>query len=71
MSMASTVDIPDTECIGESEKAILVTLGDCRLEGESVWIPKSQVHDDSEVWKKGQAGKLVVTEWIAEQKGLI
>ncbi len=66
-----TVTIDDSECINETEKAIQITLGDCRIEGETIWLPKSQVHEDSEVWKKGQVGKLVVTEWIAEQKGLI
>ncbi len=66
-----TVTIDDSECINETEKAIQITLGDCRIEGETIWLPKSQVHEDSEVWEKGQVGKLVVTEWIAEQKGLI
>jgi len=67
-----TIEIEDCNCLGESEKACLIELGDdCRKAGEAVWIPKSQIHDDSEVWKKGQVGKLVITEWIAEQKGLI
>lgn len=65
------VTFEDCRCIGESEKAIQVEIGEGRREAETIWIPKSQVHDDSEVWKKGQVGKLVVTEWIAEEKGLI
>ena len=37
-----------------------------------MWIPKSQIHDDSEVWKRGQEpGMLVVTQWLAERKGWI
>jgi hypothetical protein len=36
---------------------------------EPEWFPKSQIHDDSEVWREGQEGELVVTEWFAEQRG--
>jgi len=45
--------------------------------GIEVWIPHSQVHDDSELYYDEQAGemneergKLVVTSWIASEKGL-
>jgi hypothetical protein len=37
-------------------------------DGEQVWIPKSQIHDDSEVYKRGTEGVLVISEWIVEQK---
>lgn len=37
--------------------------------GEEVWIPKSQVHDDSEVWQPGHEGTLVITEWLAIERG--
>lgn len=47
------------------------------IAGESVWIPHSQVHDDSELYydERGavmsdDSGRLVITRWIAEQKGL-
>lgn len=49
-----------------TEKAIHVTVG-----GEACWIPQSQIHEDSEVWKEGQTGTLIVSRWIAEQKGLV
>jgi hypothetical protein len=35
------------------------------------WIPQSQIHDDSEVWRAGDTGQLVLTRWIAEQKGFV
>ena len=35
--------------------------------GEPYWIPKSQIHDNSEVWKKGDVGMIVVTEWFARK----
>lgn len=31
--------------------------------GKELWIPKSVVHDDSEVWKGGQDGDVVVFTW--------
>lgn len=36
----------------------------------SIWFPKSQIDDDSEVWRKGDEGMLVVSAWIAQQKGI-
>lgn len=44
----------------------------CNIDGEEeVWIPQSQITSDSEVWREGDEGKLVVTRWIAEQKNLV
>lgn len=55
-------------CKKETDMALL-----CVIDGEDVWIPKSQVHDDSEVFDgaNNATGKLVVSEWIATQKGLV
>lgn len=53
------------ECLHETDKALLVDVG----EPDGVWVPKSQIHDDSEVYENGGTGKLVVSKWIAEQKG--
>lgn len=44
------------------------------IEGETMWIPKSGVHDDSEVWKDEPGyneGTLILEGWIARKKGLI
>lgn len=57
------------QCVAETTDAICVITeedGD-----EQVWIPKSQIHDDSEVFEKGGSGKLIVTQWIAEKKGWV
>lgn len=51
--------------VAASGKALLV-----EIEGEDHWIPVSQITDDSEVWREGDSGTLVITEWIAAQKGL-
>jgi hypothetical protein len=56
----------DTPVAGETSKALLV-----EFEGEKVWIPRSQIHDDSEVYAEGHTGTLIVSRWIAEQKGLV
>lgn len=42
-------------------------------ENEEIWIPKSQVDDDSEIFSDKQLGKtgnLVIPHWLAEEKGL-
>lgn len=48
-----------------TEKALLVV-----IEGDEYWIPQSQITDDSEVWEVDQIGELVVTDFIADQRGL-
>jgi len=53
----------------KTEKAILVFVHDL---DEEPWVPSTQVHDDSEIYDVcdiGEEGNLVVTSWIAEQKG--
>jgi hypothetical protein len=49
----------------ETPKAILVTFPG----GGEVWIPQAAVHDDSEAWKQGDKGKLVVCAWFARARG--
>ena len=63
-----TVEFEGVTCKKETDKALL-----CVIDGEEHWIPKSQVDDDSEVFNDGDnsTGKLVVSEWIATQKGLV
>ena len=55
-------------CEKETEKALLISLDEL---GEEKWIPKSVIHDDSEVYKEGQKGEVVVEGWWAEKEGLI
>lgn len=61
------VTIENVYCKHATEKALLVVIA-----GEEHWMPRSQIHDDSEVWDdmNNDEGKLVITQWIAEQKGL-
>lgn len=61
-----TVTLPDVEALKETDAALL-----CLVEGKEVWIPKSVIDDDSEVWEEGQSGDLVVHEWFATKEGLV
>ena len=63
---SKTVEFSNVTVEAETEKAIL-----CLIDGDKHWIPKNQIDDDSEVYKKGTEGTLVITEWIATQKGLV
>jgi hypothetical protein len=56
------------EVLAETDAAIKV-----EIEGEEVWVPKSQIHDDSEVYSRASGeggGMLVVTGWWARKAGL-
>lgn len=66
--MSPGYDVEDAVCIRESDsgKAILVR---APVFEEPEWIAKSQITEDSEVYKTGTSGTLIVTEWLAEQKG--
>lgn len=68
-----TVEFENTVCIKQTDKALLCTVENRRGDRVDVWFPITQVHDDSEVFDDGEHanGKLVVTEWIAIQKGLV
>lgn len=59
------VTLSDVKALRGTDKALL-----CLIDGEEVWIPQSQITDDSEVYEPGGEGKLVITQWLATQKGL-
>lgn len=60
-------DEPGCEAIRATEKAVLVR----RANGEEVWVPQSQICDDSEIFRRGDTGTLVVKRWYAEKEGWI
>lgn len=62
------VFILNAECLEESKKAIKVRVV-VKDKPETFWIPQSQVHADSDVWIKGDKGKLIITKWIASERG--
>ena len=66
--MSEGANVGKSVAVKESDKAVLVQIIEMEKE---VWVPKSQIHDDSEVWKADQSGDLVVTNWYAEKQGWI
>ena len=55
-------------CVRETPKAILVL-----VDGDERWIPKSVIHDDSEVYTNkhpNNQGKLIVKMWWAVKEGI-
>lgn len=71
-------DIEDVEVLAESKngKSLLVSAeceefekDDSHRERNKCWVPKTQITEDSEVYKMGTSGTLIVTEWLARKKG--
>lgn len=62
--------ITNAKCIAESKnkKSILVDAPDF---DEPEWIAVSQIDEDSEVYKVGTSGDLIITEWLARYRGWI
>lgn len=55
------------ECIEERPMSIKVRAVGNALDER--WVPKSVVHEDSEVYKDGTDGKLVLVHWFAAKEG--
>ena len=56
----------DCEALKETDAALLVT-----IEGEEVWVPKSQIDGSSDIQETDDTGTLVLNEWWAIEKGLV
>lgn len=78
MSDDEGYDEPDCACIGETAKAVLVLRKSAVVDALSamesdapaeVWVPKSMLHDDSEIVEEGDEGTLIVKERWAEKQG--
>jgi hypothetical protein len=58
--------IEDVTPIAATDKALLVLVG-----LDQVWIPKSLIDDESEVYSmKSGAGVLVIPGWLADREGI-
>jgi len=60
--------------IRETDKAVRVSLDRTSLLGEvDFWLPRSVLHDDSEVYggNEGASGALVVKHWFAKKEGWV
>ena len=56
----------NVEVLAETHLALL-----CVIEGDDYWIPRSQIREGTEIGSKHEIGRLVVSHWIAVEKGLI
>lgn len=67
-SKSKMVSLEDVECVLMSTEAIL-----CRINGDEVWIPLSEIADDSEVFddEEHKFGTLVIPEWLAIAKNVL
>jgi hypothetical protein len=72
----TTTEFENCECIYNTPMACLVVIPE--LVGKEqkseykdtgkFWIPQKAIHDDSEVYRAGTNGKLVVWDWFAEKE---
>jgi hypothetical protein len=67
--VAENVEIEDVTVLHETEMAILVESPNLDTVENKAWVPKSVISDDSEVYKAGTEGQLIVSEWWAEKAG--
>ena len=65
-TFAQKASFDKVRCIRETASALRVVIN-----GDEIWVPQSQIGDDSEVYADGHEGTLVVSQWIAEQKSLV
>lgn len=58
----------DGKVVRATAKALLVQLET----GDEVWIPRSVLHDNSEVYDdaENREGEVVVKQWFADREGL-
>lgn len=59
------VEIEDVTVKKATDKALLVD-----TEMGEVWIPKSQLCEDSDELTEGAPGTLMIPQWLADEKGL-
>lgn len=67
MTEAKGVSVGTVAVKYETDKALLVQWED----GSKEWVPKSVIHDDSEVYHANQIGDLILLETFAERKGWV
>jgi hypothetical protein len=66
LSRAACVEFEGVIVLHETDDALLVKVYD-----QEVWIPKSHIHNDSDVYEADTEGALIISEWIAEKKELV
>lgn len=59
------IEVEVDECLRTTDRAALLV-----IEGDEHWIPFSQIEDNGERLTEGYSGRLYLTEWICDQKGI-
>ena len=57
--------IDHVKAVRQLDKSLLVLVA-----GKKVVIPQSLIDADSEVWREGDQGTLVIPEWLAIDRGI-
>jgi len=63
----------DHECYAQVVAATAAALL-CDIDGEEIWIPKSELGGGSEITEDstpGDEGTIVIPGWLAEERGLV
>lgn len=58
--------IENARAVGSTDKGLWISADDF---DENEFIPQSQIDDDSEVYKEGHEGTLIVSDWFARKRG--
>ena len=69
MSDGASYEVGEVTVTSATDKGLWVDRG-----GEQEFYPFSQIHDDSEIYsakQKGETGTLIITEWLATERGLL
>jgi hypothetical protein len=68
--VASGISIGKGKAIRKSTTGLALLVEFDEDGSDDLWVPFSQIHDNSEVYKVGHTGDVVVTQWWADTKGL-
>lgn len=71
---AEGYEFGQVEVVTKTDKAILVRAkdNDTIEEGEQVWVPLEQIHEDSEIFEdsnEGEEGFFMTSMWLAKERG--
>lgn len=69
MGAKDWVDVEDVEVRASSPDAILIEVL-VNKTAKKIWIPRSQISNESEVFDEGDEGTLVIPRWLAEREAL-
>ena len=58
--------------VAATKLALRVELDDTEVDTDDegcLWVPRSFLHEDSEIYDEGHSGELIVKEWAADKLG--